>query len=302
MEYATPNFSPAPWKLQSNFRTPDGKQGIVEIVYLEKRPDEVEDPFLIEERSVIDSLAEMLMSYLERKEAQGRVAQVSRELVERNEELWRLQKEMGRVEPLAALGRITGMIAHELGTPLNSVLGYSQLLAEEELTEIGRRRVKTIEAQTQRMADIVQYYLSRTRGLPVKHSQIDVNDLVKETVALLKPVFERQGVQVILVLAELLRPLYGHSASLQRLLINLLNNAVDALKDGGTVTVASKVSRPPELKREVIVVEVTDTGVGIPADILPKVFDLFVTTKEPGKGTGIGLAICQEIAKAHGAL
>jgi PAS domain S-box-containing protein len=300
MEYATPNFSLAPWKLQSNFRTPEGKQGVVQIVYLEKRPDEVEGPFLAEERSVIDSLAEMLMSYLERKEAQARVAQVSRELVERNEELWRLQKEMGRVEPMAALGRITGMIAHELGTPLNSVLGYSQLLAQEELTEIGRRRVKTIEAQTQRMADIVQYYLSRTRGLPVKHAQIDVNDLVKETVALLKPVFERQNVRVIPVLSELLRPLYGHSASLQRLLINLFNNAVDALKDGGTVTVASREARPPEVKRQSIVVEVTDTGVGIPADILPKVFDLFVTTKEPGKGTGLGLAVCQEIARAHG--
>jgi signal transduction histidine kinase len=201
---------------------------------------------------------------------------------------------------MAALGRITGMIAHELGTPLNSVLGYSQLLAQEELTEIGRRRVKTIEAQTQRMADIVQYYLSRTRGLPVKHAQIDVNDLVKETVALLKPVFERQNVRVIPVLSELLRPLYGHSASLQRLLINLFNNAVDALKDGGTVTVASREARPPEVKRQSIVVEVTDTGVGIPADILPKVFDLFVTTKEPGKGTGLGLAVCQEIARAHG--
>jgi signal transduction histidine kinase len=267
---------------------------------LEERPDEVEGPFLAEERSLINSLAEMLMSYLERKEGQARVTQVTRQLVERNDELWRLQKEMGQVEPLAALGRITGMIAHELGTPLNSVLGYSHLLAQEELTEIGRRRLKTVEAQCQRMVDIVQYYLSRTRRLPVKHSQVDVNDLVKETLALLKPVFERQNVQVIPVLAESLYPLYGHSASLQRMLINLFNNAVDALQDGGTVTVASRLARPPEMKREGIVVEVADTGVGIPADILPKVFDLFVTTKEASKGTGLGLAVCQEIAKGHG--
>jgi GAF domain-containing protein len=75
----------------------------LEVVYLEQRPDEVEGSFLAEERSLINSLAEMLLSYLERKEAETRVAQVTRELVDRNEELWRLQKEKGQVEPLVAL-------------------------------------------------------------------------------------------------------------------------------------------------------------------------------------------------------
>jgi hypothetical protein len=115
IEYVTANFSPAPRRLQSDFRTPEGKHGAIEIVYLEERPDEVEGPFLAEERSLINSLAEMLTSYLERKESETRVAQVTRELVERNEELWRLQKEMGQVEPLAALGRVTGMIAMNWG-------------------------------------------------------------------------------------------------------------------------------------------------------------------------------------------
>ena len=84
------------------------------------------------------------------------------------------------------------------------------------------------------------------------------------------------------------------------MLLNLFNNALDALKDGGRVKVASRLARPPEVKGEGVVIEVTDTGVGIPADILPKVFDLFVTTKEPGKGTGLGLGVCHEIAKDHG--
>ena len=79
-------------------------------------------------------------------------------------ELWHLQQEMGRVERLAALGRITGTIAHELGTPLNSVLGYTQLLAQENLSEGARRRLKIIETQVQRMGDIIQHYLSRTRS------------------------------------------------------------------------------------------------------------------------------------------
>ena len=111
-EYTTANFSRSSWKLSAEFTTAGGKHGGLEVAYLEQRPDEAEGPFLAEERSLINSLAEMLMSYLERKEAEERVAQVTRELVARNEELWRLQKEMGQVEPLAALGRVTGMIAH----------------------------------------------------------------------------------------------------------------------------------------------------------------------------------------------
>jgi two-component system NtrC family sensor kinase len=84
-------------------------------------------------------------------------------------------------------------------------------------------------------------------------------------------------------------------------LINLLNNAVDALKKGGTVTIATRLAAESlETTREGVVIEVTDTGRGIPPEALPTVFDLFVTTKEPGKGTGLGLAVCQEIVKSHG--
>ena len=102
------------------------------------------------------------------------------EIVERKRaenELWGIQQEMGRVERLAALGRMTGTIAHELGTPLNSVLGYTQLLAQEPLSEGARRRLNIIETQVQRMEGIIQHYLSHTRGSPRKR-QINIKELV----------------------------------------------------------------------------------------------------------------------------
>lgn len=299
-EYTTANFFSTPWKLREDFTTSGGKHGALEVVYSKEMPDEVEGPFLADERRLINSLAEMLMSYLRRKEAEARVTQITRDLIVRNEELWRLQKEMGRVEPLALLGRMTGMIAHELGTPLNSVLGYSQLLAQEELTEANRRRIKTIESQIQRMVGIVQYYLSRTRGAPLKNQEININNLVEETLTLLRPSLERQQIRIISHLAEFSPILSGHEVSLQRLLINLLNNAADAVKEGGTVMVTSKPTQPPETNTQGVIVEIIDTGSGIPAEMLSTVFDLFVTTKEPGKGTGLGLAVCQEITKSHG--
>jgi signal transduction histidine kinase len=228
------------------------------------------------------------------------VAQITDELIKNNAELWRLQREMGRVEPLAALGRVTGTIAHELGTPLNSVLGYSQLLAQEVLSDSARESLHIIESQVHRMIEIIQHYLSRTRGAAQRRGPINLNALIQETLALLKPILHQHRVQVVTVLAELLPSLNGEGTALQRVFINLLNNAVDAMEDGGTVTITTQVSTPPETTRPGIAVEIKDTGAGIPPELLSRIFDLFVTTKTPGKGMGLGLMVCQEIIKSHG--
>ncbi len=236
----------------------------------------------------------------ERKRTEERLAQTTREVAEQNSELLRLQREMARVEPLAALGRITGTIAHELGTPLNSVLGYCQLVEQENLSESTRRRVKIIEGEVQRMADIIQLYLSRARGALPEYSQVNVNELVRETTTLLEPIFQQHALSIELALEDALPQIKGDAASLQRLLINLLNNAVDAMAKGGRVIVVTRTRQARDSDAAGIVIEVTDNGRGIPPEVLPKIFDLFLTTKAPGKGTGLGLAICQEIAKAHG--
>lgn len=231
---------------------------------------------------------------VERREAEARLAKVTNELIERNQELWRLEGERGRVERLAAMGRITGTIAHELGTPLNSVLGYTQLLAQERLPETARRRLEIVAAQIQRIVGIIDQHLARARSSFPERQSIDLNRIVGETLELFKPIFAQRGVQVGVDLCPLLSPVRGDQASLQRVLINLFDNALDALGDGGRVRVATKAGA------STAEIEIADTGGGIPAEILPKVFDLFVTTKAPGKGTGLGLAISQEIVKSHG--
>ncbi|MGH9637837.1 MAG: sensor histidine kinase, partial [Candidatus Angelobacter sp.] len=202
-------------------------------------------------------------------------------------ELWQLQLEMGRVERLATLGKMTGTIAHELGTPLNSVLGYTQLIARENLPERARRRLGIIETQIHRMRDIIQHYLSRSRGSAPK-MQIDINDLITETVLLLQPVFQRHGMEVTTAFAESPSPLYGDGVSLQRVLINVLANAVDASREKGRLKISTLASAPAAGKLSGITIEIADDGAGIPSEILPRIFDLFVTTKPVGKGTGLG--------------
>jgi signal transduction histidine kinase len=300
VEYRSPDFGSSPWTQSAHFTTTGGKHGLVEIAYAENRLNQSKLSFLTEEKSLLDSVAEMLQLYLDRKEAQERVERITKELVERNKELWNLQQEMGRVGQAAALGWMTGAIAHELGTPLNSVLGYTQLLAQEDLPEKARRHAKTIESQVQRMAGIVQYYLDRTRGSTSKRSQVNLNDLVRETLLLLKPVFAEKNVNVIFQPAESLPALSAHGGSLQRVLINLLNNAVDSLEQERRIIIATHIAQTTEPQRSGMIIEISDTGAGISPDLLPKVFDFFMTTKNSGSGTGLGLAVCQEIIKEHG--
>jgi two-component system NtrC family sensor kinase len=214
-------------------------------------------------------------------------------------ELFRLQYQIGRVERLATIGRLTATVAHDLGTPLNSVLGYTQLLAQEDLPERARRRLAIIETQIHRMGEIIQNYLAYTRG-SLAQEKIMVNELIRDTLLLLQPVFKQREVQVTAQLAESVSAVYGDGNSIQRVLINLLDNAVDACEQGGSVKVSTLEIAATGQKKPGVVVEFADTGAGINPEILPKVFDLFVTTKAPGKGTGLGLVICQEIVKAHG--
>jgi len=223
------------------------------------------------------------------------------EIVERKKaetELLRLQLELGRVERLATLGRMAGTIAHDLGTPLNSVLGYAQLLSQENLTERARRRLSIIETQINRMGEIIQHYLLQTRGTAPKRGVL-INDLVRDTLTLLLPVFVERAIEVTSNCSGAAPVIYGNSDSIQRVLINLLDNAMYACEKGGAIHISTKACSPAP-KLEGVLIEISDTGAGIAPELLPKIFDLFVTTKPPGRGTGLGLVICQEIVRAHG--
>jgi len=223
------------------------------------------------------------------------------EIVERKKaetELLRLQLELGRVERLATLGRMAGTIAHDLGTPLNSVLGYAQLLSQENLTERARRRLSIIETQINRMGEIIQHYLLQTRGTAPKRGVL-INDLVRDTLTLLLPVFVERAIEVTSNCSGAAPVIYGNSDSIQRVLINLLDNAMYACEKGGAIHISTKACSPAP-KPEGVLIEISDTGAGIAPELLPKIFDLFVTTKPPGRGTGLGLVICQEIVRAHG--
>ncbi len=183
--------------------------------------------------------------------------------------------------------------------PSNSVLGYAQLLANEQLSENGRRRLNIIVTQVERMVAILNQRLSQARGFFQDHRRVELNALIQETLDLFRPTSERNGIRVIATLAKPLPTISGDETSLQRVLINLLDNAVDALEKGGAITVSTSTGLVSETGASGVTLTVTDTGAGIPPELLPKIFEFFVTTKAEDKGTGLGMAICHEIIKRH---
>jgi two-component system, NtrC family, sensor kinase len=212
----------------------------------------------------------------------------------------RLEEQLFERERLAILGRMAGAIAHEVGAPLNSVLGHTQLLAREQLSERGRHRLTIIESQVQRMVQVIQGYLARTRGAPAEREPLDVNDLVQDALVQLDVVLTRARVHAR-VDADPTHPIVvADRDGLLRVFINLMQNAIDAMPNGGTLSIAIARVDPPEAPFSAIAIDVSDTGTGIPPEARARIFDLFFTTKPQGRGTGMGLSIVLEIVKMLG--
>ncbi len=218
-------------------------------------------------------------------------------LVERNA---LLREELGVQERLAVAGQLTATFAHEVGTPLNLVTGHLQLLeAQKDLPERTRERLGVIGSQIQRVGDIVRRLLDLTRRPQLHRKPLRFDSLLEDLQQLWSPTLAAHGVTVT---AEA-QPdccLDVDRKQMEQLFINLMNNAVDAMPEGGQVALTAKPaeeSTPGGLWWEL---HFHDSGQGIPAELLGQVFRPMFTTKPEGKGTGLGLSICREIVRNHG--
>jgi signal transduction histidine kinase len=235
-------------------------------------------------------------------ELQGRVAEATQELTARNEALRRanellfdLQRQLNRAQRLSTLGQMTARMAHEIGTPLNSIALHLQLLDRSPgLTDQDHRRLKTIDGQIQRLVATVQGLLLRTRDQGGRREPADLTQLVRGVTDLMAPVLAGKRIACEAHLVGGLPPVLADGHQVQQVLLNLLTNAVDALPAGGTIRVTTRV------EGHVAILAVADTGPGVPADARRRLFEPFFTTKDRAGGTGLGLAICRQIAEANG--
>jgi len=238
---------------------------------------------------------------------QDRIDEALSELQAKNQELEALmernallREELGQQDRLAIAGQLTAAFAHEVGTPLNLVNGHLQLIrSQTDLTEKTRERVETIHGQIQRVGDIVRRLLGHTRRPKVNAETLSLDELVRDLERLWAPNLGTHRVHFERDIPPGVR-LQVDRKQMEQLFINLVNNAVDAMPEGGQIrlAVAPDDTAPANAPRWNFTL--SDTGTGIPAEVISRVFKPMFTTKPEGKGTGLGLSIVREIVRAHG--
>jgi two-component system NtrC family sensor kinase len=222
----------------------------------------------------------------------------------RNAELYgrlkETQSKLAQAEKLSALGQLAGGIAHEINNPLSGILGLTQLVLEK--TERGsqsERDLKEIEKEVFRCKKIITSLLSFARQQPSALEPLDLNAAVEETLVLCARQLELRKVKVGKALSPDLPPVKADHQQMMQVFLNLFNNAMDAMPDGGSLRIVTRPGFSPAGK-PAVVAQVEDSGSGIPADTLGKIFEPFFTTKPVGKGTGLGLSVCHGIIERHG--
>jgi two-component system NtrC family sensor kinase len=219
-----------------------------------------------------------------------------------NEALFESQRQLGQSEKLAALGQVTATMAHQMGTPLNSISGYIQLMLREgNLQTKERERLKIIESQLDRLAESVKNMLSFTRQPKPQLRRLGMNEVLEELIRLSDPWFHARNVKLSTLLSPDLPPVLADPTHLQTLFLNLITNALDAMPQGGILKIKTRHIPESSLpgKGGAVEIAIIDTGIGITEESKKKIFEPFYTTKKLGEGTGLGLAICNQIVKEH---
>jgi signal transduction histidine kinase len=229
---------------------------------------------------------------------EGRVEASNKELEAAYEVLKQRQEQLIQSEKMAALGQLSAGIAHEIRTPLTSIKIFIQSLEEEiEPDETQKEDFRIIMKEIDRINENIARFLNFARPDEPQFQAVDIGSLVKETVNLLAAKFKGSGICLDLCLPDEHPVLEGDPKQLTQVFLNLLINAVEAMPQGGTLTIRSAVTVDPESRREFLELMIRDSGHGISEEDLPRVFEPFFTKK--ALGTGIGLSIVYSIVQKH---
>ena len=203
-------------------------------------------------------------------------------------------------EKMAAVGTLISGVAHELNNPLTSIAGLAEFLLEQpEGTVPDRDHIRVIAEEAQRAGSIVRNLLTFARKGPAERQRLDLGDVVERTLFLMDWELKLQGITLERHIALDLPVVVGDRQQLQQVVLNLVTNAAQAVA-ALPAGLPRRVAVSAEAADDRVVVRVSDSGLGIPADVLPQVFSPFFTTKPQGEGTGLGLFISYGLVEGHG--
>ncbi|MBN2140564.1 MAG: PAS domain-containing sensor histidine kinase [Desulfovibrionaceae bacterium] len=206
------------------------------------------------------------------------------------------QEQLIQAQKMESLGKLAGGVAHEINTPLGIILGYAQILQEEAASKQMFEDLKIIEKQAKVCRKIVADLLGFSRQAVNSREAMSVNESIMESIRLVQHTFGLDKIEFITDLDRDTPVISGDPERLKQVWLNLFSNALDAMPNGGTILVRTRLD--PEADK--VVTWIADTGSGIAKEDLTNIFDPFFTTKAAGKGTGLGLSVSFGIIEDHG--
>lgn len=256
-------------------------RGFVEIRYVAEKPEFAEGPFLREEQHLIDAVVRQVALVVEQHQAQ--------------QERTRLQAQLRHADRLATIGQLSAGVAHELNEPLGNILGFAQLAQKtQDLPDQTRQDIGKIITASMHAREVIRKLMLFARQTPPNKSQVDLNQIVQDGLFFLESRCAKGGVGLVRQLAPQLPEITADPAQIHQVLVNLVVNAIQAMPDGGTLSVTTTATDGH------VTLSVEDTGIGMPDEVLKKVFLPFFTTKDVDQGTGLGLSVVHGIVSAHG--
>ncbi len=222
---------------------------------------------------------------------------------DKTRELKRAHEHALHTEKMASIGKMAAVLAHEINNPLSGILTYAKLLRKWiEHEDCGRSRrgeiydsLDLIASESRRCGDLVKNLLTFSRTTPVNLQPTNLNQIIDRSLRLVQHQIDLGGIQLQLQLDPQLPPVLCDGAQIEQVVLALVMNAMDAMQQGGNLWITTSFLREKSQVRAVV----RDDGSGIPPEILPRIFEPFLTTKETGRGVGLGLAISHSILERH---
>jgi signal transduction histidine kinase len=279
--YTTPGFRECRQAQTAEITVGGASRGIVEVVYVEQKPDLDEGPFLKEERSLIDAVARQVVLVIERRQAE--------------EDKLKLYAQLRHADRLATIGMLAAGVAHELNEPLGNILGFAQLAKKCPGVPVSAKEdIEKIEVASLQARDIIQKLLVFARQRPPKKAQVNLNHVLEDSLFFFEARCAKEGVELIRILSPNLPDITADPAQLNQVLVNLVVNALQSICGAGRITVETRFYDSS------VHLIVADTGAGMSEEVLEQIFVPFFTTKDVGQGTGLGLPVVHGIVTAHG--
>jgi two-component system NtrC family sensor kinase len=222
---------------------------------------------------------------------------------QKTRELKRAHEHALHTEKMASIGKMAAVLAHEINNPLSGILTYAKLLrkwlGQGDANETRRKDIyeslDLIASESRRCGDLVKNLLTFSRTTPMNLQATSLNQVIERALRLIQHQLDLAGIQVQPDLDPELPPVLCDGAQIEQVLLALMVNALDAMPQGGNLWLTTKLNREENVAR----ITVRDDGTGISPEILPRIFEPFLTTKETGRGVGLGLAISRSILERH---